>query len=566
MRSRALLGLVPACLFLAGCAPAKRDAPASTATTSAAGMSTAATTSAPVAEQGLRAVPEPDVSRFGESARRQMQDAYASLQSKIAQRVPPLELAHAYGDMGKLFLAAGDPESAEACLLNAQRLAPTEMRWPYYLAQRFLTEGDPARAAGLFERALELQPDYTAALVWLGNSDLTLGRPEAAEPLFRKAASLEPNMAAAIVGLGRAALARRDYARAAEYFEHALSLAPGASALEYPLATAYRGLGDAVKAEAHLKRRGEVEVGLRDPLMEDVSGLLHSAMAYEMSGRQALIAGRFPEAAEAFRKGIDLAADNPTLQAELRNKLGTALFQMGDPRGGTKQFELALRRAPEFAPAHYSLGVVMLSTGRYPQAIDHLSAAVKSEPDYVDAHLRLGEAWLAEGRAEMALVEYQRVLTLDARVAEGQFGCAMALARLGRFREARDRLVDGMTANPEQPVFAHVLVRLLAAAPDDRVRDGRRAMALVQQWTSHGPKDFDRDEAMAMTFAELGQYDDAATWQRRAVTDANGMASRARREYLARNLDLYLHHVPCRVPWVEDPPYLEAAPSDANGR
>jgi hypothetical protein len=38
-----------------------------------------------------------------------------------------------------------------------------------------------------------------------------------------------------------------------------------------------------------------------------------------------------------------------------------------------------------------------------------------------------------------------------------------------------------MKEHPEQPVFAHALARLLAAAPDDRVRDGRRALELAEE-------------------------------------------------------------------------------------
>ena len=61
----------------------------------------------------------------------------------------------------------------------------------------------------------------------------------------------------------------------------------------------------------------------------------------------------------------------------------------------------------------------------------------------------------------------------------------MALVRLRRYREARDRLADAMNIYPDQPGFAHALARVLAAAPDDGVRDGRRALALVQTLLKH---------------------------------------------------------------------------------
>jgi tetratricopeptide (TPR) repeat protein len=482
------------------------------------------------------------VSRYSESVRRQMRETYDAVQAlAVQQGAPALDRSRAYGEMGKLYLAAGDPESAEACLLNAQTLASADARWPYYLGQRFSTEGQPA--------------DNVPALISLGSAHLALGRPESAEPLYRKAVALEPNSASALVGLGRAALARRDYAEAVARLERALTIDRRASAVHYPLALAYRGLGDAGRADAHLRQRGDVDVRMRDPLMEEVAGLLHSAMAYEMTGRQALIAGQFQAAADDFRKGIALAADNPTLQATLRQKLGTALFQLGDARGGVEQFEQALQRAPEFAPAHYSLGVVMMSAGRYPEAIAHLTAAVKTEPNYLDAHLRLGDALLASGRPEPALAQYEAALAVDARVPEARFGCAMALVRAGRFVEARDRLVEGMSAHPGEPAFAHALARLLAAAPDDRVRDGRKALALAVERAAREPASADRDEAMAMALAEVGEFDKAVAWQRTAMKGVTRSANPVLYDHMAMNLALFARRSPSRTPWSGNPSY-----------
>ena len=120
-----------------------------------------------------------------------------------------------------------------------------------------------------------------ATLVWLGGVHLDLGEPERAEPLFVQALSLQPRLVAAQFGLGRAALAKRDYRGAIDRFEQALAADPRATIIHYPLALAYRGLGDTARAEEHLGHRGGVEVGPPDPLMVQLRGLLHSAVAEE---------------------------------------------------------------------------------------------------------------------------------------------------------------------------------------------------------------------------------------------------------------------------------------------
>ena len=57
-------------------------------------------------------------------------------------------------------------------------------------------------------------------------------------------------------------------------------------------------------------------------------------------------------------------------------------------------------------------------------------------------------------------------------------------------------------------VFTHGLARLLATSPDDQVRNGKRAMELVQQMLQRG-RTLELGETYAMTLAELGQYREA---------------------------------------------------------
>src|SRR5213593_2275487 len=127
----------------------------------------------------------------------------------------------------------------------------------------------------------QLHPSDVATLVWLGEVYLTQGRAEAAEPLFVKALTLQPNSVAARFGAGRAALAKKDYARAAKYLEEALALGPRAANIHYPLAMAYRGLGELGKAQAELRQQGDSAVLPQDPLMQELDELLQSPMAYD---------------------------------------------------------------------------------------------------------------------------------------------------------------------------------------------------------------------------------------------------------------------------------------------
>ena len=524
-----------AALAAAGCAA---DAPAPASGESAPGLSR---------ERGLHPTPLPDLSHMTAAVRDQIRERYASLTSALEQPGAAGALSEAYGEMGKLLMAARYAEAPEPFYLNAQTLAPDDRRWPYYLGHLYAARGAFEKAGAAFDRALALRPDDVPTLIALGDVRLEQGRPEAAEPLFARASSLRPGSVRARIGLGRTALMRRDYRLAVERLEEGLAVDPEAADVHYPLAMAYRGLGEMEKAEAHLRQRRSGTVRRPDPLMRALRDSLRSPAAYERDGIQALGRGDWQAAAAAFRRGIELAPENPSL----RHRLGTALFMMGNEREGRAQFEEALRVSPEYPEAHYSLGLILEGNGRFDEALHRFSTALRHEPGHVESRVRRARLLRRTGRPNEALSEYARVIAADPRGAEAPFGYAMTLVLLGRYQEARGRLEEAAARHPDQPMFTKALARLLAAAPDARARDGRRALALVQELLAR-ERSFDLGEAMAMALAEVGRYAEAASWQREVMS----MADRAGRPDLVRlmagSLRLYERGEPCRTPWRDD--------------
>jgi tetratricopeptide (TPR) repeat protein len=422
-----------------------------------ASSSSAASTSAPVDRKALPPVSLPDLSKAAPSVQKQLREGYAALKAKIENpSTSDLELGFAYGEMGKLLMAAEYRDDAELSFLDAQALTPNEARWPYYLGHLYKLRGDSPRTSASFERALQLQPNDLATLVWLGNEYLDQGKAADAELLFTRASAIQPRSVPVLFGLGRVALAKQEYRRAVDYLDQALSIDPRAAVIHYPLAMAYRGMGDVQKAEAHLQARSPGEIRPPDPLMLELDALIQSAVAYEVRGAAALDEGQWDAAAEAFRKGIALAPNEPSL----RHKLGTALAMKGDAQGAAQQFEEVARRWPSFAKAQYSLGVILAASGRQREAIDHLSAAVKADPTYSEARLQLAEGLRLSGRFLDALPQYQETIRLNPRFADARLGYGMALAGLQRFDEARTAFSDGARIYPDRREFADALARL----------------------------------------------------------------------------------------------------------
>ena len=412
----------------------------------------------------LRPCVLPDLSRMSESVQKQMREAHASLALKIeGPGTTPADLGNAYGEMGKLFMAAARLDAAETCFLNAEALAPDEIRWTYYLAHVYRNRGDPVKAAALFERTLQLQPTDLPALVYLGDEYLSQGRPEAAEPPLTKAVSLEPRQAVALFGLGRAALAKQDYARSVDHLEKALALDPQGSSIHYPLAMAYRGLGAREKAESHLRQRGDVRVGfLSDPLMRQLEELLESPQAYEIRGTDALDKGEWAAAAVYLRKGVQLAPGEPSVHL----KLAEALRRSGRTEESLLHYEQVIRIDPHVVGAPFGYAMALVGLQRYQQARDRLTEAMKKFPDqpaFAHALARLlassPDPHVRDGGRALALAHKLREQDPSTDLGETM---AMALADLGRYvdaaalqrrmmkianRAGRDDLAQGMAQN-----------------------------------------------------------------------------------------------------------------------
>ena len=517
---------------------------------------TAASLQGGAAQPTLPPVALPDLGRAHTSVQVQLREAYEALNA-----AEPGRRGEAFGELGKLLMAGDYVDEAERCFRNAQALTPDDFRWPYYLGHLFRSTGRLTEAAGHFERALELRPDDLAALTWLGQVHIDAGRPDAAEPHLATARALHPDTPAVLFQLGRAAAARRDYARAVALFEDALRLDPAATALRYPLAMAYRVLGDLDRAQAHLDRSGQrvgggAGVTLPDPLMAEVNTALRSPQVHWDLGLYAGARNDWPEAVRQFREAARLAPDLPVV----RLNLGLALNRTGDARAALGQLAEAVRLDPRLAAAHFAMGTLYERSGRDEEAMERYTLAATHDPNHAEAHLRLADTLRRTGRIEGSLAPYRRALELEPGWREARFGEAMALVRLARYPEALRRLRAAMDLLPGEPAFPLAVARLLAAAPDPRVRDGSEALALAQAVEAEH-KTTAVAETMAMALAELGRFAEAVEWQRAAMSGAASAGRAGASQRMAANFALYRLGRPCRTPWRDDDPEHRPGPA-----
>jgi tetratricopeptide (TPR) repeat protein len=514
------------------------------------------TPSPPGPSSELLAVPLPDASLLSpeqlESYRRQL----ASIE-KIGE-APAADVATRFGDLGKRMFADGFKAAAEPCFRNAQTLDPERFAWTYYLAHVYAASGKTDRAIDRFEAALQQRPDDLAAWVSLGNAQLAAAHAEDAIEAYGEALERNPDSPSALAGLGRARLALDDYPAAVAALTKALELAPEASVIHYPLAQATRGLGQMDLAEQHLALRGDVEIYPFDPLMQEIRTAFGSPVVLNERGRAAFARGDFEAAIIVFRRVAETASDEPWVHANL----AVALFHHGDRNAATQ----ALRRARSLAPGDpdilYSLGAIEESEGHHDQAEDLYRAVLVADSEHTGAHLRLAHLMRGSGNYPEAVEHYSAALEVEPRMAVAHLGRAMSLVKLRRWAAALDALELATRALPDQPAFAHAWARILASAPDDGVRDGRRSLQILDELVKAGQDSTDIGETLAMALAETGEFQRAQQIQTQMLTLANRSADRTVLETMGDRLESYRQETPWREPWPDDHP-LHRPPNDA---
>ncbi len=507
----------------------------------------------------LQPVALPDLSRLDASVQAQVRERYERLTRAIGDRSTPVEsLAAAYGEYAMVLQAAEYFDAAEPPYLDAQTLSPDDPQWPYYLANLYKSRGNTDKAEIEFKRVLDLQPDDLATLIWLGRLHLDQGKTEDAERVFQKANTIAPKTVAVIAGLGRAAVAKRDYRAAVEYLEQALAIDPEAESLHAPLAAAYRGLGQIDRARPHIGQWGNRDLPVPDPRQERLDLVLESGLSYELRGIRAFEVRDWKVAEQFFRRGLALTSPGAPLRRSLQHKLGTALALQGRNAEAEKQFQAVIDADAQgideaTAKAHYSLAVLMASDGRAAEALPHFEAAVRYQPNYIEAHLALADFLRRKKRSESALEQYRATLALNPRHAVARLGYAMALYDLKRYRETREWLDQAVLNFPDRPEYRIALARLLSAAPDAQVRDGKRAIAIAQElFKSQQQHTTALGETIAMALAESGDFAQAVSIQRDVIAAVRRTPLTAQLPRMEQNLALYERDQPCRSPWSDD--------------
>jgi tetratricopeptide (TPR) repeat protein len=365
--------------------------------------------------------------------------------------------ATAWGELGMAFDAHERWAESQVCYERAMKLAPSDARWPFLLAEqlnwRNKSEPNKEQAVRLYRMAADRTPP-TPAHTWIAAlclADLLteLDRAEEAAPLYQQVFDADPANPWAAYRMARLLADRGQVEDAIRLYLPLASSPTTRQKSAVALAELYRRLGKAAEAANYERTAGQLppDVSWPNPYANPVAELRRGRV---MLFDTYFVQERAEDAAGVLATATALADQYPSVETQLL--LLRALVNTGDFSAAVAVADDVLRVKPTALTAHSFLGLARLG----------LADLAEAEGRKADADRLLTEAAEALGESVRLKPDY----------APGHLYRAKALLRLGRLPEAEKSARAGVAARPEEWEVHLMLADVLAAT-------GRKAEAIT---------------------------------------------------------------------------------------
>ncbi|HEV3144757.1 MAG TPA: tetratricopeptide repeat protein [Gemmataceae bacterium] len=205
----------------------------------------------------------------------------------------------------------------------------------------------------------------------------------------------------------------------------------------------------------------------------------------------------------------------------------------------------AIRLEPRNSLNYTQRGTLYKSLKEYDKAIDEFDTAIRLDPKFSAAFFNRGNAYKARKQLDKAIADYSEAVRLYPEFISAFFNRANAHRARREYAQAAADFAQ-VIRNDAQDADAHSnLAWLLATCPDDKVRDGKKAVELatkaceMTKWQSSYFM-----AVLAAAQAEAGDFEQATRWQKRALESAR--YEKLEGEKARQRLKLFAEHKPCR--------------------
>lgn len=483
----------------------------------------------------------------------------AQVAELLAQEQPDrVALAGAYGQLGALLLLLEIEAQADLCFRNAQTLQPGEFRWPYYAGYLAMTAGNVEEALSHLRIAEAIDPSYPTLRLRLGKVHLDRNELAQARTALEQITDIPGLSAAANYHLGQIALMERRHEDAVAHLEQALAANPNADEVHYPLAQAYRGLGQNDLARDHLSRFQPRDPVAEDPLLDQLKGAGKRSLPAFDKGIHAIRQGDYAAASEHFAEGLAVDPEN----ARARVSYARALYLSGQAGQAGDELNQAIEAEPNLVLANFLRGVLHQEQGDEERARRHYRRTLGLNPGHAGALFYLANLDFSNGSYDTAARGYTAALAADTEIPPARL---MALVSRYRAGETEADILEGIERligeHPQDPMPQYALTRLLASARDAALRRPQQALELANRLALLQPAP-PHQRLQALALAASGDFDQAARIQRQVIAMSVWTASQTEQKLMQMELATFERYEMPGEPWPEGDILLSPPPFD----
>lgn len=168
--------------------------------------------------------------------------------------------------------------------------------------------------------------------------------------------------------------------------------------------------------------------------------------------------GKSAAAGSDSRPGADAESSRERARKEAQANIdrGNELYQDDQDQEAAEAYQQAVGLDPDFAEAHFRLGLAYSALGEkqeaeasYKKAIDLYKKSIQANPKDADAFFNLGECCAYLHRYEEAVTAYRVAVHLRPDDAEAYYRLGVALSKLARYTEATAAFQKAMDLDPD---------------------------------------------------------------------------------------------------------------------
>lgn len=158
----------------------------------------------------------------------------------------------------------------------------------------------------------------------------------------------------------------------------------------------------------------------------------------------------FNDAIVDFNHAVSIKPD----YAEAHYNLGVTLREIGDLDNAIESYKQALKHNNHYPKAHNNLGQIYIVMEDLNLALDHLEWAVALQPEFSDAFNNLGSAYIGLNKVHDAIKSFKKAVALNSNFSIAFNNLGIAYQRIGELNLATENFERALALNPNY-VKAH---------------------------------------------------------------------------------------------------------------